>query len=141
MNLVVFEGNLTRDVEVRYTQGENATAIARTGVALRRKFKNSDGNYEADFVNLVAFGKSAEFLNKYFKKGSGITGRGEIRTGSYTNKDGIKVYTTDIQVSEIEFPASKGGSDNAGANANTNTKAQDDSFMNIPEGVDELPFN
>ena len=138
MNLFVFEGNLTRDVEIRYSQGENATAIARTGVALRRRFKNAEGKYDADFVNLVAFGKNAEFLSKYFKKGSGITGKGEIRSGSYTNKDGVKVYTTDVNIIEVEFPASRGSSDNA----DTSAKPQDDSFMNIPEGAgDELPFN
>ena len=140
MNKVQLLGRLTRDVELRYSGGENATAVGRTSVAVQRKFKNSEGNYDADFINLVAFGKTAEFMEKYFKKGSPIAVTGEIRTGSYTNKDGVKVYTTDINVSDVEFvPQDKNGSNSNGSSASSK-----DDFVNIPEGVadgEELPFN
>ena len=138
MNKVQLLGRLTRDVELRYAGGENATAVGRTSVAVQRKFKNAEGNYDADFINLVAFGKTAEFMEKYFKKGSPVAVTGEIRTGSYTNKDGVKVYTTDVNVSDVEFvPQDKNG----GAAANTSAAPKDD-FMNIPENVgEELPFN
>lgn len=133
MNLVALVGRLTRDVEVKYTSGENAQAVARFSVAVQRQFKNRDGNYDADFINCVAFGRTAEFVQKYFRKGSMIGIRGEIRTGSYTNKDGIKVYTTDINVSNVEFVGGNGGN-NAADTANT-------SFMDIPDNVDEeMPF-
>lgn len=111
---------------------------------MNRRFKNSEGNYDADFINCVAFGKSAEFIEKYFKKGMAIGLTGRIQTGSYTNKDGQKVYTTDVVVEETEFVESKGAS----SASNTNTSrpapsvASSDGFMNIPDGIDEeLPFN
>ena len=103
MNKVQLVGRLTRDPEIRYSQGENATATARFSVAVNRRFKNAEGNYDADFINCVAFGKSAEFVEKYFKKGMAIGLTGRIQTGSYTNKDGQKVYTTDVVVEETEF--------------------------------------
>lgn len=134
MNLVALVGRLTRDVEVKYTNGENAQAVARFSVAVQRQFKNRDGNYDADFINCVAFGRTAEFIQKYFHKGSMIGIRGEIRTGSYTNKDGVKVYTTDINVSNVEFV----GSGNSG---NNSADTSDTRFMDIPDGVDEeMPF-
>ena len=108
MNKVQLVGRLTRDPEIRYSQGENATATARFSVAVNRRFKNAEGNYDADFINCVAFGKSAEFVEKYFKKGMAIGLTGRIQTGSYTNKDGQKVYTTDVVVEETEFVESKG---------------------------------
>jgi len=144
MNKVELVGRLTRDPEVRYTQGENASAIARFSVAVNRRFKNNEGNYEADFINCVAFGKSAEFIEKYFKKGMAIGISGRIQTGNYTNKDGVKVYTTDVVVEEAEFVESKNG---GGASAPSNAQASNnapsaDGFMNIPDGIDEeLPFN
>jgi len=144
MNKVELVGRLTRDPEVRYTQGENASAIARFSVAVNRRFKNSEGNYDADFINCVAFGKSAEFIEKYFKKGMAIGISGRIQTGNYTNKDGVKVYTTDVVVEEAEFVESKNG---GGASAPSNAPARNnapsaDGFMNIPDGIDEeLPFN
>lgn len=144
MNKVELVGRLTRDPEVRYTQGENASAIARFSVAVSRRFKNNEGNYDADFINCVAFGKSAEFIEKYFKKGMAIGISGRIQTGSYTNKDGVKVYTTDVVIEEAEFVESKNnGGASVSSNAPTNNNATSaDGFMNIPDGIDEeFPFN
>lgn len=144
MNKVELVGRLTRDPEVRYSQGENATAVARFSVVVNRRFKDSEGNYDADFINCVAFSKSAEFIEKYFKKGMAIGISGRIQTGSYTNKDGVKVYTTDVVVEEAEFVESKNSS---GTSAPSNAPAKsnapsDDGFMNIPDDVDEeLPFS
>lgn len=140
MNKVILMGRLTRDPEVRYTQGDNAMAIARYSLAVDRRFKR-DGEPDADFINCVAFGKSGEFAEKYLKKGTKVAVVGRIQTGSYTNKDGQKVYTTDVVVEEQEFAESKnsGSSDNnQSALANKNAD-----FMNIPDGIDdsELPFN
>ena len=139
MNKVILMGRLTRDPEVRYTQGDNAIAIARYSLAVDRRFKR-DGEPDADFINCVAFGKSGEFAEKYLKKGTKVAVVGRIQTGSYTNKDGQKVYTTDVVVEEQEFAESKnsGSSDNnQSAPANKNTD-----FMSIPDGIDEeLPFN
>ena len=139
MNKVILMGRLTRDPEVRYTQGDNAMAIARYSLAVDRRFKR-DGEPDADFINCVAFGKSGEFAEKYLKKGTKIAVVGRIQTGSYTNKDGQKVYTTDVVVEEQEFAESKnsGSSDNnQSAPTNKNTD-----FMSIPDGIDEeLPFN
>ncbi|MCM1235598.1 MAG: single-stranded DNA-binding protein [Ruminococcus flavefaciens] len=144
MNKVELVGRLTRDPETRYTQGENSSAIARFSVAVNRRFKNAEGNYDADFINCVAFGKTAEFIEKYFKKGMAIGISGRIQTGNYTNKDGVKVYTTDVVVEEAEFVESKnsgGASAPSNAPANSNTSSAD-GFMNIPDGIDEeLPFN
>ena len=139
MNKVILMGRLTRDPEVRYTQGDNAMAIARYSLAVDRRFKR-DGEPDADFINCVAFGKSGEFAEKYLKKGTKIAVVGRIQTGSYTNKDGQKVYTTDVVVEEQEFAESKnsGSSDN-----NQSAPANKDmGFMNIPDSIDEeLPFN
>ena len=143
MNKVQLVGRLTRDPEIRYSQGENATATARFSVAVNRRFKNSEGNYDADFINCVAFGKSAEFVEKYFKKGMAIGLTGRIQTGSYTNKDGQRVYTTDVVVEETEFVESKGASsaDNSNNSRPAPSAANNNDFMSIPDGVDEeLPF-
>ena len=149
MNKVQLVGRLTRDPEIRYSQGENATATARFSVAVNRRFKNSEGNYDADFINCVAFGKSAEFVEKYFKKGMAIGLTGRIQTGSYTNKDGQKVYTTEVVADEIEFAESKnssssdmGGNGGFAPQAAPAAAPANDGFMNIPDGIDEeLPFN
>ena len=139
MNKVILMGRLTRDPEVRYTQGDNAMAIARYSLAVDRRFKR-DGEPDADFINCVAFGKSGEFAEKYLKKGTKVAVVGRIQTGSYTNKDGQKVYTTDVVVEEQEFAESKNsGSSNNNQSAPTNKNTD---FMNIPDGIDEeLPFN
>ena len=151
MNKVILMGRLTRDPEVRYSQGENALAIARYTLAVdRRNFRNN-GNDEqtADFINCVAFGKSGEFAEKYFHKGTKLVVSGRIQTGSYTNKDGVKVYTTEVVVEDQEFAESKNASgDNSGFTGGNNNhfrpepSGAGDGFMNIPDGVDEeLPFN
>lgn len=144
MNKVILCGRLTRDPEVRY--GANGGgAVARFSLAVDRKFKQ-DGQPTADFINCVSFGKNAEFAEKYLKKGTKIIAEGRIQTGSYTNKEGQKVYTTDVVLESQEFAESK----NASTNNNSGSVPQsesagpvsDDGFMNIPDGIDEeLPFN
>jgi single-strand DNA-binding protein len=138
MNKVLLMGRLTRDPDVRYTQGETPMAIARYTLAVDRRTKK-DGEATADFISCVAFGRSGEFAEKYLKKGTKIAVEGRIQTGSYTNKDGVKVYTTDVIVEGHEFAESK-------KDGETKTEGQQetaggDDFMNIPDGIDELPFN
>ena len=159
MNKVVLMGRLTRDIEVKYSQGENATAIARYTLAVPRRFKR-EGEAEADFINCVAFGRAAEFAEKYFRQGTKIVISGRIQTGSYTNRDGVKVYTTDIVIEEQDFAESKNaseqsGNENRGENRSQGTRSDNsrgeyqqasftgnDGFMGIPDGVDdELPFH
>lgn len=139
MNKVILMGRLTRDPEVRYSQGENALAIARYTLAVDRRFAK-DNQQSADFINCVCFGKSAEFAEKWLKQGVKICISGRIQTGSYTNKDGVKVYTTEVVVEDQEFAESKKSQEGAGGRTVPgNTDA--DGFMDIPEGVeDELPF-
>ena len=134
MNKVILMGRLTREPEVRYTQGENALAVARFTLAVNRKYKNN-GKEEADFISCVAFGKTAEFIEKYMHQGTKVVVCGRIQTGSYTNKDGKKVYTTDVVVEETEFAESKGARPEP-------SQAAGDGFMTIPDGIDEeLPFS
>ena len=142
MNKCMLVGRLTRDPEIRYTQGENASCIARFSIAINRRFKNAEGNYDADFINCVAFGQGGEFIEKYFKKGMAIGISGRIQTGNYSNKDGVKVYTTDVVVEEAEFVESK-GSNNSSENTASALRPTADAFMNIPDGVEDggLPFN
>ena len=144
MNKVVLVGRIVRDPEVRYSQGENTTAVARYTIAVDRRFKR-DGEPTADFINCVTFGKSAEFVEKYFRKGLRISISGRITTNSYTNKDGIKVYTTEVTVEEQEFAESKSESEANKANNHQTTSANTssgDGFMNVPDGIpEELPFN
>ena len=137
MNKVILIGRCTRDPEVRYSQGENATAVARYTLAVDRQFKR-DGEQSADFINCIAFGKRGEFAEKYLKRGMKIAVVGRIQTGSYTNKDGQKVYTTDVIVDEHEFVESKAASQQ---NGNDSAPVSSDGFTNIPDGIDEeLPF-
>ena len=138
MNKVILMGRLTKDVDVRYTQGNEPMAIARYTLAVDKKFKK-EGEATADFISCVAFGKQGEFAEKYLRKGMKIAVTGRIQTGSYTDKDtGKTVYTTDIVVEEHEFCEK---SNNAQKPA-VNTKVNTDGFMNIPDGIDEeLPFN
>lgn len=134
MNKVIIIGRLTRDPEVRYTQGDHQTAIASYTLAVDRKTKEK----ETDFISCKAFGKNGEFAEKYLRKGMKIAVVGRIQTGSYTNKDGQKVYTTDVIVEAHEFCESKSG----GNTENTNESSASDGFMNIPDDIDEeLPFN
>ena len=146
MNKAILMGRLTRDPEVRYSAGDNSMAIARYTLAVDRRFKR-DNEATADFINCVAFGKGAEFAEKYFRQGLKIAITGRIQTGSYTNKEGQKVYTTDVVIEDQEFAESKAAS---GAGGNTSSSpaqerpsaAVGDGFMNIPDGIDEeLPFN
>lgn len=143
MNKVVLVGRLTKDPEIRYTQGDNPMAIARYTLAVDRRFKR-EGEPTADFINCVAFGKSGEFAEKYFRKGLRIAISGRITTGSFTNKDGVKVYTTEVTVEDQEFAESKAEqSQNSGNATISSATTSGDGFMNIPDNVDdsELPFN
>lgn len=140
MNNVSLVGRLTRPIEVHYTQGDNPLAMCNLNVAVDRKFKK-DGQPTADFINCKAFGKTAEFIGKYFDKGNRIGLTGSIQTGSYKNKDGNTVYTTDVIVNEVEFVESKGNKNTENGNYEKNALGND-GFMNIPDGIDEeLPFN
>lgn len=140
MNKVILMGRPTKNPEVRYSQGEKSTAIARYTLAVDRRFKR-DGDQTADFINCIAFGKSAEFAEKYFHKGTKVVVTGRIQTGSYTNKDGQKVYTTDVVVEDQEFAESKATSQQNQQN-NSTPATDSDGFMNIPDGIDdEMPFN
>lgn len=149
MNKILLLGRLTRDPEVRYAQNSTGQmAIARYALAVNRKFKNDKGEREADFIECVAFGKAGEHAEQYFKKGMQILVSGRLQTGSYTNKEGVKIKTAEVVVEEQEFAESKGNSreerDAASMAAAGYTEAETDEngFMNIPDGVQEdLPFN
>lgn len=142
MNKAIVMGRLTRDPEVRYSQGENSIAVARYTLAVDRRYKRQGEEQTADFINVVAFGKAGEFTEKWFSKGMRVLVTGRIQTGSYTNKDGQKVYTFDIVAEDQEFADSKGQGESSG---NTKQTASDvgDGFMNIPDGIEDegLPFN
>ena len=161
MNKVILMGRLTRDPEVRYSAGENALAIARYTLAVDRRF-NRNAEQTADFISCVVFGKGAEFAEKYFRQGLKIAVTGRIQTGSYTNREGQKVYTTEVVVEDQEFAESKAASEagasasgsfgyNGGSRPQMNNpapsmpapeSAASGDFMNIPDGIDEeLPFN
>ena len=154
MNKVVLMGRLTRDPDVRYSNGEQATAVARFTLAVDRRVARKDGEQTADFISCVSFGKTAEFVEKYFRQGMRMVLSGRIQTGSYTNRDGQKVYTTDVVVEEVDFAESKATSEARGSGASgasrTNTSesktaapsVNSDGFMSIPDGIDEeLPFS
>ena len=142
MNKVILMGRITRDPEVRYAQNDSSMAIARYTMAVdRRGSRNSQNEQTADFINCVAFGKAGEFAEKYFRKGTKIAIAGRIQTGNYTNKDGVKIYTTDIVVEEQEFAESKQNT-SSDTNYSTTPSSVGNGFMNIPDGIDEeLPFN
>ncbi len=154
MNRVILMGRLTRDPEVRYSQGERSMAIARYTLAVdRRGRRGQEGSAEqsADFINCVAFDRAGEFAEKYFRQGMRVLVSGRIQTGSYVNKDGQKVYTTEVILDDQEFADSKGGSSDMGGGYQQSAPAQrpapasaiGDGFMNIPDGVEDegLPFN
>ena len=148
MNKVILMGRLTRDPDVRYSAGENSTAVARYTLAVDRRF-HRDGDATADFIGCVAFGRQAEFAEKYLRQGTKIAITGRIQTGSYTNREGQKVYTTDVVVEEQEFAESRAEAEANRASfqrqsAPSPAPSADagDGFMNIPDGIDEeLPFN
>lgn len=132
MNKVILMGRLTKDPDMR---GEGTNLVARYSLAVDRRFKDNDGNYPTDFINIVVFGKGAEFAENYLKKGTKVLVTGRIQTGSYTNKDGQKVYTTDVIAEDQEFTESKSS---GGSSAE---KGSDSDFMNIPDNVkDDMPF-
>lgn len=152
MNKVILMGRLTRDPEVRYSSGDSSLAIARYTLAVDRRFKR-DGEQTADFINCVAFGRSAEFAEKYLHQGTKIAVSGRIQTGSYTNREGVKVYTTEVIVDDQEFAESKNASAGSGGGMDSSYSQPaprpaapsepdlDDGFMNIPDSIDEkLPF-
>ncbi len=147
MNKVILMGRLTREPEVRYSQGDNSMAIARYTLAVDRRFRRDNSDQTADFIGCVAFGRSAEFAEKYLHQGTKIVITGRIQTGSYTNKDGQRVYTTDVVVEDQEFAESKnaaaGNSEFQVAPSRPEPAAAPaDGFLNIPDGIDEeLPFN
>lgn len=133
-NIVILMGRLTKDPDIR--RGEGTSLVARYTLAVDRRFANKDGQRETDFISCVAFGKAAEFAEKYMKKGTKMLITGRIQTGSYTNKDGQKVYTTDVIAEDQEFAESKGSS-----TSNAEPSGADDDFMNIPDSVkDDMPF-
>lgn len=153
MNKVILMGRLTRDPEVRYSQGATQTAVARFSIAVDRRFKR-DGEPDADFFNCTAFGKQAEFIERYLRKGVKVVTSGRIQNDNYTNKDGQMVYSVRVMVEEIEFAESKNASANngdngyngggymGGGNSAPAPSGAGDGFMNIPDGIDEeLPFN
>lgn len=148
MNKIIIMGRLTREPEVRWSQGTNATAIARISIAVDRKWKR-EGEPEADFFNCTAFGKQAEFIEKYLHKGTKVLVSGRVQNDNYTNKDGQKVYSVQIIVEEIEFAESKNAAAANGAapayqasSRPSPSQAAGDGFMSIPDGAEEeLPFN
>lgn len=145
MNKVILMGRLTRDPDIRYSSGEKQMTIARYTLAVDRRRRNDGGDQTADFISCVAFDRNAEFAEKYLKQGTKIAVTGRIQTGSYVNRDGQKVYTTDIVIEDQEFAESKGSS-NGGFTPDTGRQEAaapaGDGFMNIPDGVDDegLPF-
>lgn len=140
MNLVILSGRLTRDPEVRYSQGAEPMAIARFTLAVDKNYKKSQDE-PANFINCVAFGKTAEVIEKHVFKGTKLIVNGEWTTGNYKNKDGNTVYTNDCNVSKLEFAESKSQSQNSQPSTNGNSNAPDNGFMSIPEGIEnDLPF-
>ena len=150
MNRVILMGRLTRDPNITYSQSGNNMAIARFTLAVDRRGRRQDGSDQqnADFIGCVCFDRQAEFAEKYLRQGTKIAVTGRIQTGSYTNREGQKVYTTDVVLDDIEFAESKnaqGGGDSSysyQAPQRPAPSAAGDGFMNIPDGIDEeLPFN
>ena len=139
MNKVILIGRSTKDADVRYSQGDKPMAIARLSLAVDRRFKK-DGEPTADFINCIAFGKTAEVIEKYVSKGTKIAVVGHIQTGSYTNKDGQKVYTTDVVIDEMEFCESKSNSQQNDRPQHM-TSNENPEWMNVLDDMEELPFN
>ena len=141
MNKAILMGRLTRDPDIRYSQGENPVAVVRFTLAVERRMKR-EGEESADFIRCVAFGKTAETIEKYVFQGKKIVIEGRIQTGSYTNQDGAKVYTTDIVVESMEFAESR-RSEESGNTARPEPAVDENGFMHVPDGVEDdgLPFN
>lgn len=141
MNKTILIGRLTKDPDIKYTQGEKATAIARYTLAVDRRHTSESSEQTADFIPCVGFGSNGEFAEKYLKKGIKIAVEGRIQTGSYTNKDGVKVYTTEVVVERQEFVESKNSGSAAAASAPAGDAAGNDGFVAADEDDEELPFN
>lgn len=142
MNKVILMGRLTRDPEVRYSQGAEPMAVARYTLAVDRRGRRDENGQNADFISCVAFARNAEFAEKYFRKGTKIAITGRIQTGSYNDREGRKVYTTDVVIEDQEFAESKGSQNGGNTQAPPEQSDAGDGFMNIPDGIDEeLPFN
>lgn len=150
MNKVILMGRLTREPEIRYSSGNEPTAIVRYTLAVDRRYKRQGEEQTADFINCLVFGRGAEFAEKYLHKGIKIVVSGRIQTGSYTNKEGNRVYTTEVVIEEQEFAESKaaaaqngnGGQGTPPVQSGAANNSNDDGFMNIPNGIEEeLPFN
>lgn len=149
MNKVILIGRLTRDPDIRWTQGQDQKCVARFTLAVDRRYSKKESNEQqtADFISCIAWQKTAEFMEKYIKQGTKIALEGRIQTGSYTNKDNQKVYTTDVVAENVEFAESKGSGQSREQNENKSQsrqpEADKDGFMNIPDGVEDedLPFN
>lgn len=148
MNKVILMGRLTRDPEVRYSQGDSQLAIGKFSIAVDRRFKRQGDTVTADFFNCTAFGKQAEFVEKYLKQGTKVVVTGRIQNDNYTNKEGQKVYSVQIIVEEMEFAESKNAAAGNGSSfqnpsmGNTEPMAPEEGFMNIPDGIEStLPFN
>ena len=145
MNKVVLMGRLTRDPEIKYTTGQDSKAVAKYTLAVDRRYARRDepSSQTADFISCTAFGKAAEFAEKYFNKGMKIAISGHIQTGSYTNREGQRIYTTDVIIEEQEFAESKRQDGHTGSGAGSDARQQpdEDGFINIPDGIEEeLPF-
>lgn len=141
VNTVILIGRLTRDPEVRYSQGNESMAIARYTLAVDRSYRR-EGENNTDFIGCVAFGRNAEFAEKYFRKGTKIAITGRIQTGSYVNREGQKVYTTDVVINTQEFAGSRNEAQEPAQKGQPMPEAGEDGFMNIPDGIDdELPFS
>ena len=147
MNKIILMGRLTRDPDIRYSQGENQLAIARFSLAVDRRFKRQ-GDPDADFFKCTAFGRQAEFVEKYLKQGTKILLAGRVQNDNYTNKNGEKVYSVQIIAEEIEFAESKNAQGNTGGMGGFQppqpdlSNAADDGFINLPNGIEEeLPFS
>jgi len=138
MNKVILMGRLTKDPEIRYSSGEKSTAIARYTLAVERRYKR-DGENTADFINCIAFGRLADVAEQYFCQGMKLLIVGRIQTGNYTNREGVKVYTTDVVVEEQEFPESKAASANHKKEAESGTETDENGYLKPPEGMD-IPF-
>ena len=140
LNTSIVQGRLGKDIELRYSTGEKATAIGRFSLGVTRNYKAPNGSYETDWISCVAFGKTAENMDKFFHKGDMVIVSGRLQTGSYTNKEGAKVYTTDLVVNEFQFCGGK--REQSDHSSNSASQESTDGFMNIPDGVEEeLPFS
>ena len=144
MNRVILMGRLTKEPQIKYGEGNEPLCVARFTLAVDRRFKKAGDSQTADFISCVAFGKTGEFIERYGKQGTKFVLEGRIQTGSYTNRDGNRVYTTDVVVEGVEFAEKKSSSENSNNNnwqqSDNGVQMTPDGFMNIPDGVEDVPF-